>query len=191
MKQNILDIALKIIERKGADAISMRILAQKSGLSTMAAYRHFSCKDELLLEVAAKGFDCLVQQIDKSALNEKDPLRKMEAVLNAYFQFGLENKNLFQLMFGPLKKKEELSASFRKAVQSSFLKFNSYVTALVEVKIKKELFPFQTSDRLWAFIHGTTILEVNGFLSTPRSSNQEIYKKVQAQIKQLLKDLTK
>jgi TetR/AcrR family transcriptional regulator, tetracycline repressor protein len=46
--------AVKLIDQKGAEALSMRALAQATGVTTMALYNHFSSKRDLLSAVAQR-----------------------------------------------------------------------------------------------------------------------------------------
>lgn len=187
MKQSLLEKTIHIVEKKGADAVSMRDIAKKAGVSPMATYRHFSCKDELLLEVAAYGFDLLTKAGIDAALSEKTPLKKLESVLFAYYSFGLEHKNLFELMFGPLKKKQSLSMNFQKSAQASFMQFGKYVETFIgKSRLKEQKFEQQFASSVWSYIHGMTILSSNGYLSSQELSSNELELKVKLQISTFL-----
>lgn len=47
--QKILQAALSIADQKGAAAVTIRTVAQQTGFSTMAIYRHVESRDELML----------------------------------------------------------------------------------------------------------------------------------------------
>ncbi|MCV7075796.1 TetR family transcriptional regulator [Mycobacterium szulgai] len=47
----ILDAALELVDERGADALSMRSLAQQLGSGTATLYRHFAGRDELVAQV--------------------------------------------------------------------------------------------------------------------------------------------
>jgi AcrR family transcriptional regulator len=51
-RQGVVDAARRLVEREGAVALTMQLLADELGVSAMAAYRHVSNKSELLLLVA-------------------------------------------------------------------------------------------------------------------------------------------
>lgn len=183
MKKDLVDKAAELVEKKGAESVSMRDLAKKVGASTMAAYRHYKSKDELLLEVAARGFDRLTQLGNQAADHEKTAQKKLEAVLYAYYQFGQNHHNLFELMFGPLKKKESLSSHFQNSARASYAQFSKYVHEFIGVnKLKNQKFENQYSSAFWAYIHGMTVLASNGYLSAIESSPKEMEKKIKTQI---------
>lgn len=189
MKQELIDKTYVIVEKKGIEHVSMRDLAKTMGFSTMATYRHFESKDHLLLEVAAKGFNQLTLEGDKLAAKEKTPQKKLEAVLMSYYMFGQNHKNLFELMFGPIKKKEKLSENFQKSSTNSLLNLNSYVEDFLGPKVGKDHFKMQSTARILSFVHGMTVLISNGFLSAQQSSAREMQDKVRKQILDTLENL--
>src|ERR1700678_4347619 len=56
----LVEAALKQVEQGGAEAVSLRDLAQSLGVSRAAPYRHFPDRDALLATVAARGFEDLL-----------------------------------------------------------------------------------------------------------------------------------
>jgi TetR/AcrR family tetracycline transcriptional repressor len=51
-QQTVVEAACRLVERVGAKAMTMRMLADELGVSAMAAYRHVPSKDALLVLVA-------------------------------------------------------------------------------------------------------------------------------------------
>lgn len=189
MKQDLIDKTLKIIESKGIEGVSMRGLAKKMSLSPMATYRHFSSKDELLLEVAARGFELLTSHGERAARAESSAQKRLEAVCFAYYRFGHEHQNLFELMFGPIKKHEKLSEHFRQSARRSFATFAEYVGEFAVDQVRRDRFPYQTAAGLWSYLHGTTVLVINGYLSALEASPRELEQRVRWQIAAAIKAL--
>jgi hypothetical protein len=67
-------------------------------VSATAASSHFANNDDLLASVAADGFRELGAAMETGATGG-DPLG---AVCVAYFDFALQKRDLFRLMFGPM-----------------------------------------------------------------------------------------
>ena len=88
---------MKPAHPRGPDALSLREAARRVGVSTTAAYRHFANK-ELLAFVAAEGFRELAAAMETGA-TESDRLGRVGL---AYFDFALQKRGLFRLMFGPI-----------------------------------------------------------------------------------------
>ena len=91
--------ALALVEQDGADAISMRDLAQSLGVSHGAPYRHFADRDDLLAAVAAQGFADLIADYEAALAGPGDGRARLEAVNRAFFGFATRRLNLYRLMF--------------------------------------------------------------------------------------------
>ena len=90
--------ARAILDEAGPDAVCLREAARRVGMSATAAYRHSANKEELLASVAAEGFKELAAAMETGA-TESDPLDRVGL---AYFDFALQKRDLFRLMFGPI-----------------------------------------------------------------------------------------
>ena len=56
-EQRIARIALGILEKQGAEAVSMRRIAEAVGVTPMAIYHHFANRDALLRSIVEKEFE--------------------------------------------------------------------------------------------------------------------------------------
>ena len=87
-----------ILDESGPDAVSLREAARRVGVSTTAAYRHFANKEELLASVAAEGFKELAAAMERCATASD----RLGGVGLTYFDFALQKRGLFRLMFGSI-----------------------------------------------------------------------------------------
>jgi AcrR family transcriptional regulator len=90
--------ARAILDEAGPDGVGLRETARCVGVSATAVYRHFTNKQHLLASVAAEGFRELAAAMERAAAGS-DPLG---GVGLAYFEFALQKRGLFRLMFGPI-----------------------------------------------------------------------------------------
>src|ERR1700748_336796 len=60
----ILAAALELVEERGADALSMRSLAQRLGSGTATLYRHFGSRSELVASLV----DEMIGEIDTTSI---------------------------------------------------------------------------------------------------------------------------
>jgi AcrR family transcriptional regulator len=90
--------ARAILEDAGPDVVGLREIARRVGVSVTAASRHFANREDLLASVAAEGFRELAAAMETGA-TESDPLGRVGL---AYFDFALQKRGLFGLMFGPI-----------------------------------------------------------------------------------------
>lgn len=63
-KERIVATALKIVDEEGAEALSLRVLAQRLDSSTATLYRHFSNRAELINHVIDHTFGAVSAQAD-------------------------------------------------------------------------------------------------------------------------------
>jgi AcrR family transcriptional regulator len=105
-----------ILDEAGPDALSLREAARRVGVSATAAYRYFANKEELLASVAAEGFRELAAAMER-AVTGSDPLGRVGL---AYFDFALQKRGLFRLMFGPILVERAKYPELNKAASAVF-----------------------------------------------------------------------
>lgn len=98
LRQALLDAALALVEQGSADAISLREVARRVGVSPAAVYRHFPDKQALMEAIAAAGLARL-GAVQAEAAAGADPPHAFEAVGRAYVRFALDNPGLFRVAF--------------------------------------------------------------------------------------------
>jgi AcrR family transcriptional regulator len=87
-----------VLDEAGPETVNLREAARDAGVSTTAAYRHFATNEELLASVAAEGFRELLAATERGATGSD----RLGGVGLAYFDFALQKRGLFRLMFGPI-----------------------------------------------------------------------------------------
>ena len=98
LKEELISYACTICERDGYTKLSIRSLAKESNVSQTAPYRHFKTKEEVYAAVAAEGFSKLYKAVfvESNKLTLKDFIQSSKN----YIDFGLQNANTYDLMFG-------------------------------------------------------------------------------------------
>jgi AcrR family transcriptional regulator len=98
MDDRILSAARRLLDKEGAEAVTMRKIADAVGVTAMAIYRHFPCREELLNAIAGQGFEELAARLKgmKFAGGMEQRLTKMGEI---YLDHALNNPRLFELMF--------------------------------------------------------------------------------------------
>jgi AcrR family transcriptional regulator len=90
--------ARRLLDQEGADAISMRRVADAVGITAMALYRHYADREALLNALANEGFDELAIQLSAARLSG-DTEKRLTKILDVYLDHALQNPRLFELMF--------------------------------------------------------------------------------------------
>lgn len=99
-KKIILNNALEIFSESGYSGLTMRDLAKKCEYSPTKIYYYFLNKDEILLSLTDAGFRVLYNNIVESTKNLSTNRDKFLKVLEEIFNFGINEANYFNLMFG-------------------------------------------------------------------------------------------
>jgi AcrR family transcriptional regulator len=93
------EAALRVFEREGYDAATMRSIAREAGCSPAAPYLYFDGKNDLLAALRAEGFRDLAERIERGVASAATPCAQLEAVIRAYLKFGVDRPELYRLMF--------------------------------------------------------------------------------------------
>lgn len=96
----LIDAALDLLAEEGVDALSLRGVARRVGVSAMAPYRYFPDKAALLAAVARRGFEHLAAAMREASCTA-EPREGLVAIGVAYVAYAVDHPALFRLMFGP------------------------------------------------------------------------------------------
>jgi len=165
LRNSLLTTASTILKESGIEALSLRKLAERIGVSRTAAYHHFKDKNDLLSAIAAQGFVTWQQQAEKTFDESKYSSReKYQKFVHDYVEFAHQNPAVYQLMFGSrLWKNNQSSEELKSVAYPSF----QYQVTLVKNLQAKGLLP-QSEDPLrlaqvtWATLHGIAQLVIDG-----------------------------
>jgi AcrR family transcriptional regulator len=95
----LLAAAMALVETGGAEAVSLRELAQSLGVSRAAPYRHFADRDALLAAVAARGFEDLNVGYEAALAAPGAGREGLRLASRVYLDFAKRRPGLFKLMF--------------------------------------------------------------------------------------------
>jgi AcrR family transcriptional regulator len=123
LRRAVLDAALAVAATEGPEAIRLRDLARRIGVSHAAPAHHFGDRTGLLTVIATEGFDLLAEvlQAEKSLLDQGV----------AYVRFGTDQRAHFTVMFQPdlyraddpdlLRARERAGAALRRSTRGDRL----------------------------------------------------------------------
>jgi AcrR family transcriptional regulator len=150
--------ARQILDEDGLQAVGLREIARRVGVSSTATYRNFTSKDDLLASVAAEGFRELAAAM-KSATRGASPFTRAGL---AYIDFACQNPGVFRLMFGPVLSQRAKYPALQAATRD-------IETLLLRGVADLDLRPFDDNHAAmaaWGLVHGLAHLIVEG-LGTP------------------------
>lgn len=92
--------ALDLLDAGGVNAVTIRAVARRAGVSHAAPVNHFSDRRALLTAVAVACFDRVhALIIDAGAADLADPRERLHAIADAAHSFGLGWPNRYRLMW--------------------------------------------------------------------------------------------
>ena len=161
VKDLILNAAREIFLSEGYENTSIRKIATKIEYSPGIIYHHFKDKNDLLLALHDKAFECKIQALFLSVQHIANPLERLHATGRSYLQYGIDNPQDYELMFilsctmEALAVKEEFWKDGALAI--NMLKEN--IKACMEAGyIKTDLNVDELSLMLWSQVHGLVSL---------------------------------
>lgn len=142
--REIVAVARDLLEREGADALTMRRLADELGIRAPSLYKHLPSKAAVELAIIITGFEDAAAAFEAAAEAATDPLA---AFVGAYRGYAAAHPHLYRLMTEHPLPRAELPQALEARTAAPLLKATG------------------SPDRAraaWAFIHGMVILELNG-----------------------------
>ena len=155
LRTALVSAALELLAKDGADAVSLRAVARRAGVSAMAPYRHYADKEALLAAVAAHGFDGLRAVLcvaDEAAAAGQ----ALVAQAMAYVRYAAENPALFRLMFGP--KRLGTHPELTGCSDAAYAVLAGRVAAETPVDADREARVLGC----WSLVHGLAMLFLDG-----------------------------
>jgi AcrR family transcriptional regulator len=99
LKEACVRAAREVIAERGIEALSMRDVARKLGISHQAPYRHFESRDHLLAEIMRRCFADFAEHLDRRTSFD-DPAGGHEDMGSAYLAYAERKPLEYRLMFG-------------------------------------------------------------------------------------------
>ncbi|MEP6648056.1 MAG: TetR/AcrR family transcriptional regulator [Saprospiraceae bacterium] len=161
VKDLILNAAREIFLSEGYENTSIRKIASKIEYSPGIIYLHFKDKNELLLALHDKAFECKMKALFIDVQDIADPLERLKATGRSYLQYGIDNPQDYELMFILTCTMEAL------AIKEEFWNDGATAIGLLKENIKacigagyfrKDIDLNEISLLLWSQVHGIVSL---------------------------------
>ena len=175
LRTALVGAALDLLAEDGADALSLRAVARRAGVSAMAPYRHYPDKEALLAAVAAHGFDGLrdaLRQADAEAL----PGQALVAQAVAYVGYAVGRPALFRLMFG--LKRLGAHPELMAAGGAAYAVLGDRIAAELPAEADREAHTLGC----WSLVHGLASLVLDGLVAVEAAADDLARRVAQAMI---------
>ena len=152
---------MELLERDGIDALTVRALARRLGVSHAAPGHHFPDRRALLAAVAAEGFRRFRAALEDAAGAASSARERMSRIGFAYVRFALDHPGTFRVMFGrELADCATAPAELQEASGAAYAVLARTASENADSPRGAELRAFAG----WALVHGAALLYLDGAL---------------------------
>jgi AcrR family transcriptional regulator len=97
-RQKLLDAARELAREGGYDAVGMRQVAERAGVSAPTAYQYFSSKDHLLVDAMVERVDHTTEAVTARPSKARSPIDRTVATLRRVMRRVEDEPNLYVAM---------------------------------------------------------------------------------------------
>jgi AcrR family transcriptional regulator len=165
LQRTLIEAALALVTEEQDWTFSLREVARRAGVSHNAPYNHFPEKQDLLIAVAAAGFEILRDRMRAATGAIASADKALLVCGKAYIECALENPALYRLMFGPALTKS--MGSRPGTARSAGDNAKAVLAEIIQRGARSGTFAVSSDDPAdqakavlvaWSVVHGLTML---------------------------------
>jgi AcrR family transcriptional regulator len=161
VRRRLLETAARMFVERGRDGLTMRKLAAEFGYSTMALYRWFKNKEEILVALRTDGFNRMGDALEAAYAIPGSARKRHRRVIAAYYQFAKRNPNFYRALFdSAFTPSAAPPPALLKARARLAIPMKAHSELILEEKLDVDIRIF--ADQMWASLHGAILLDEVG-----------------------------
>jgi AcrR family transcriptional regulator len=173
--EKILRAAHKLFDREGADAVTMRRVAESVGITPMAIYRHFANREALLKRLSDDSFDAAARDWHAHA-QDPDVRKRLLVLLEPYLDYALAHPHLFDHAFSiPREDARRFPEDFRARRSPTLNLMADTLAEGMRQGVLRQDDPWDVAMTLWAHAHGLIALYRAGRFSYDETAFRQFY----------------
>ena len=163
LREALIGAAERELAEKGEDGFSLRSVAKRAGVSHAAPAHHFKDRTALLHGLAETGFNRLTaaMKAEQARADPGDPEAQLIGVGIGYIRFAMEDRHLFQLMFGG-RPGPPAPLSLAKAADAAFSVLVNGVARVRGQDALRSESGWRDVTACWSMVHGYAHLANGG-----------------------------
>lgn len=176
-EQRIRSAALRLLEKKGPEAVTMRRLARSIGITPMAIYHHFATREDLLRAVVDREFGDFLELIGNRPIPGSAE-EQFEHALDAYLEYALSRPQIFDYVFSkPREDSRRYPEDFRARRSPTLNPLADAVGKWMAEGVLEKDDIWEVTLELWAHVHGYIALYRAGrFSLTPQDFKELVHR---------------
>jgi AcrR family transcriptional regulator len=144
-----------LAERGSQDAVSIRDVADRVGVSSPAIYLHFTDKDHLFYECCSRVWARFAVELAPALTAAGSPISRIRRLGEAYVAFGMTHPEQYKVLFsGTPPKMAEEGLTDDPGFQVLLGLISLVGEGIAAGEIRADLAPADTAVTLWATVHG-------------------------------------
>jgi AcrR family transcriptional regulator len=173
-QERILSAARELFLSGGAEAVTMRNVAERVGVTATALYRHFEGKEALLQAVIRSGFEGFGAYLYR-ALEGSDALDRLRRSGQLYLDFALQQPQMYRTIFMAPRPAEVACEPEKPGQAPTFRFLSDRVRECMQAGLLKTDEPEAVALAIWSHVHGLVSLHLSGALGLPEAAFREAY----------------
>ncbi|MEU6167892.1 TetR/AcrR family transcriptional regulator [Streptomyces tanashiensis] len=148
LRDRLVRVGVGLLDAEGIQALSLREIARRAGVSHGAPRRYFPAHLDLLSAIARQGFAELAARVAEEDPEGAPARERIEVLARVYLDYADTRRGMFELMF-----RHDLLESGRLGLRETSLPLFAHLTGLV-ARVRPGAEPAVLAGALWANLHG-------------------------------------
>ncbi|MEN0073600.1 MAG: TetR/AcrR family transcriptional regulator [Paracraurococcus sp.] len=165
LREALLEAARQLVAERGPQGFTLTEAARRAGVSASAPYRHFRDREEVLAELARRGFRRFAERLRQAGAGARDATEALYRMGRAYLAFAREEPGYYAAMFTfqPLGQPPgQPPGTEEQDSGGAFEELTRVVATLLPAGASN---PRLVSLQVWALSHGVAMLDRAGMPS--------------------------
>lgn len=160
LKEALIEAAFALLDEDGAEAVTIRAVARRAGVTHAAPANHFAGRQALLTALAARIFEDLGGQIARRLARAGGGLEaRLSVFADAVLRFGLASPNRYRLIW-----RWDALDGQDAALQQSMDAIYDRLIGELSAHGSSALDPHSRAIALWSMVHGYVSMRIEGNL---------------------------
>jgi AcrR family transcriptional regulator len=166
LKESLVRAGIALLEEEGLDALSLRAIAARAGVSHAAPRNHFRSLRDLLNAIAAEAFRMHAAAMQAGLAPDASREARRDAAMTGYVRFARDHPALYALMFS-IRPADLADPDLQSAATASYAVLSDIARDLVWDKAHLPDAQKRAETMLWSIAHGFAQLSGTGLLGGP------------------------